>query len=120
LTNLDKQSSAFEDIQNRDEEFADGPSTHETQMMFGEEKHHNTYLHHYAFNVSPTTLESPTNENSIKSPYSKNAETYFEAKENTFNSCASTIGSRELDNISEAVNKSETDMNKYVSDLILF
>jgi hypothetical protein len=120
LTNLDKQSSAFEDIQNRDEEFADGPSTHETHLMFGEEKHHDTYMHHYACDISPTTLEIPTDEIDIESPYSKNAETYFEAKENTFNSFTSTIESRELDNISEAVNKSETDMNKYVSDLILF
>ena len=39
LSSLDKQSSAFEDIQNRDEEFADGPSTYETQLMFGEEKY---------------------------------------------------------------------------------
>jgi hypothetical protein len=120
LSNLDKQSSAFEDIHNRDEEFADGPSTYETQLMFGEEKHHNTYVHHYRCNITPTTFESPKDNINLKSNYSKNAETYSEAKENTSNSCASTIGSRELDNISESVNKSDIDMNKYVSDLILF
>jgi hypothetical protein len=106
--------------QNRDEEFADGPSTHETQLMFIEQKHHNIYSHHYASNISPTTLESPVDKYDLKSYYSKGAKTYSETKENTFNSCASIIGSRELDDISEAVNKNETDMNKYVADLILF
>lgn len=120
LSELDRQSDTYKDVQNTDEEFAESPYTQETKMAFSQGKQHITPLQHYAGNVSPITLESQANSIDVKSCYSKNAETLFDAKDNTFNSCASTLGSRELDDISRTIYDNESDLNKYVSDLISF
>jgi hypothetical protein len=120
LSELGRQSDAYEDVHNTNEEFADSPYTQESQMALSEGEQRISPLHHYACNFSPITSDNQSNVIDTKSFYSKNADTSFEAKDNTFNSCASTLGSRELDYISRTINDDENDLNKYVSDLISF
>mmetsp|Transcript_7763 Transcript_7763/g.8867 ORF Transcript_7763/g.8867 Transcript_7763/m.8867 type:complete len:120 (+) Transcript_7763:225-584(+) len=89
-----------------------------TQVFLPLEIHQEIYVKDPAENVSPITRESPKGTIDTKSSISKDCDSSFETKPHTSNIFVVSSEFQELDIISKTISSAETNLNKYVEDLI--
>jgi len=118
LSNMEMDFDMFEEVNQDKPCVTVGENFKKTQVFMPQHKHQEICFDDPAEDVSPNTPKSPNGAMETKSSVSKDWESTMDFKAHSSNIFEASKEPQELVNIFQIISSSETDLNKYVEDLI--